>query len=130
MAVGGAGEQPTLLVFVPYAFTRTCTSELGELQAGLAELGDAGVRVVAASCDPAPVLRAWAEQEGLTFPVLSDFWPHGAAARAYGVLDEASGVARRGSFLLDGDGVVRWSLVHPGGVARPFAAYREAVAGL
>jgi alkyl hydroperoxide reductase subunit AhpC len=62
--------------------------------------------------------------------VLSDFWPHGAAARAYGVLDEASGVARRGSFLLGGDGAVRWSLVHPGGVARPFAAYREAVAGL
>lgn len=130
VAVGGPGERPVLLVFVPYAFTRTCTSELGALQTGLGELADAGVGVLGISCDPAPALRAWAGQEGLTLPLLSDFWPHGAAARAYGVLDEDAGVARRGSFLLDAGGTVRWSLVHPGGQARPFAAYREAVAAL
>jgi peroxiredoxin len=128
VVVGGPGDGPTLLVFVPFAFSRTCTAELTELQAGLPELG--GVRVLAVSCDPAPALRAWADQDGYAFGLLSDFWPHGAAARAYGVFDEVDGYARRGSFLLDAAGTVRWSLVHPAGRARPFAAYRDAVAAL
>ncbi|WP_454051727.1 redoxin domain-containing protein [Cellulomonas sp. Marseille-Q8402] len=128
VTIGGPADRPTLLVFVPFAFSRTCTAELTELQAGLGELG--GVRVLAASCDPGPALRAWAEQDGYTFPLLSDFWPHGAAARAFGVLDEVDGYARRGSFLLDAAGRVRWSLVHPAGRARPFGAYRDAVAAL
>lgn len=128
VTVGGPADRPTLLVFVPFAFSRTCTAELTELQAGLDDL--AGVRVLAASCDPAPALRAWADQDGYTFPLLSDFWPHGAAARAYGVLDEVDGYARRGSFLVDAGGTVRWSLLHPAGRARPFAAYRDAVARL
>lgn len=125
VTVGGPGAGPTLLVFVPFAFSRTCTAELTELQAGLPGL--AGVRVLAASCDPAPALRAWAHQDGYTFGLLSDFWPHGAAARAFGVFDDVDGYARRGSFLLGTDGTVRWSLVHPAGAARPFAAYRDAL---
>jgi peroxiredoxin len=119
-----------LLVFVPFAFSRVCTAELTELQAHLPELADAGVAVRAVSCDPAPALRAWAEQDGYTFPLLSDFWPHGAAARAYGAFDEVDGYARRGSFLLDDAGVLRWSTLSAAGVARPFAAYRDAVAAL
>jgi peroxiredoxin len=130
VTVGGASAAPVLLVFVPFAFSRVCTAELTELQAHLPELADAGVAVRAVSCDPAPALRAWAEQDGYTFPLLSDFWPHGAAARAYGVFDEVDGYARRGSFLLDAAGVLRWSVESAAGVARPFAAYRGAVAGL
>lgn len=130
VTVGAPGVPPTLVVFVPFAFSRTCTAELGELQAGLPELDAAGVRLLAVSCDPMFALRAWAEQDGYTFGLLSDFWPHGTAARAFGVFDEDQGFARRGSFLLDAAGVVRWSLVHPGGQARPVAAYREAVVGL
>jgi peroxiredoxin len=130
VTVGGPAAGPTLLVFVPFAFSRTCTAELGELQAGLPELDASGVRVLAVSCDPMFALRAWAEQDGYTFGLLSDFWPHGGAARAYGVFDDAQGFARRGSFLLDAAGIVRWSLVHRGGQARPFGAYREAVAAL
>ncbi len=126
----GPGERGTLLVFVPFAFSRVCTSELGELQAGLPELETAGVRVLAASCDPVSALRAWSEQDGYGFALLSDFWPHGAAARAFGVFDETHGFARRGSFLVDAAGIVRWSLLHPGGKPRPFAAYRAAVADL
>lgn len=116
------------MVFVPFAFSGICTTELGELQAGLPELTDAGVRVLAVSCDPMSALRAWAARDGYTFALLSDFWPHGAAARAYGVFDDAQGFALRGSFLLDADGVLRWTLLHPAGRARPLAAYREAVA--
>jgi len=128
--LGGPADGATLVVFVPFAFSRVCTAELGELQTHLPELAAAGVRVRAVSCDPQPALRAWAAQDGYGFPLLSDFWPHGAAARAYGVLDEVDGYARRGSFLLDAGGVVRWSLVHDAGRARPFAAYRAAVAAL
>jgi peroxiredoxin len=126
VTVGGPGDAPTLLVFVPFAFSRTCTAELTELEAGRSRLG--AVRVLAVSCDPAPALRAWAAQDGYGFGLLSDFWPHGAAARAFGVFDDVDGYARRGSFLLDAAGTVRWSLVHPAGRARPFAAYRDAVA--
>jgi mycoredoxin-dependent peroxiredoxin len=123
-----AGVRGVLLVFVPFAFSGTCTQEVGALQAGLPELTDAGVRPVLISCDPVFALRAWGEQEGVTLDLLSDFWPHGAVARAYGVLDEEAGYARRGSVLVGADRVVRWTLLHGGGQARPFAAYREAAA--
>ncbi len=121
---------PVLLVFVPFAFSRTCTGELGEMHDGLGELEVAGVRPVAVSCDPMTALRAWGEQEGYSFDLASDFWPHGAAARAYGVFDTERGHAQRGSFLIDASGVLRWALVHTDGRARPWSAYRAAIAGL
>lgn len=121
---------PAVLVFVPFAFSGTCTGELCELRDNLAEFAAAGVRLLGVSCDPMFSLRAWAEHEGYAFDLLSDFWPHGAASRAYGVFDEASGHALRGSFLVDAEGVLRWSVVNPRGQARPLAAYREALAAL
>jgi peroxiredoxin len=124
------GEAAVLLVFYPFAFSGTCTGELAALRDGIGPLRAAGVQVVGVSCDPRHALRAWAEQEGVDFPLLSDFWPHGAAARAYGVLDEHLGFALRGSFLLDRQGVLRWSVVNGPGEARPFEAYLAAVAAL
>lgn len=121
---------PVALVFVPFAFSGTCTAELCELRDNIAAFDDAGVRLLAVSCDPVFTLRAWAEREGFTFDLLSDFWPHGAAAQAYGVFDATTGHALRGSFLLDAAGVVRWGVVHPRGRARPLGAYREALAAL
>lgn len=115
---------------MPFAFSRTCTGELGELRDRLGELTAAGVRPVAVSCDPMTALRAWADQEDYTFDLASDFWPHGAAARAYGVFDADHGYAQRGSFLVDAAGVLRWSLVHTDGSARPWSAYTAAVAAL
>jgi len=121
---------PVAVVFFPFAFSGICTGELCELRDNIAAFDEAGVRLLAVSCDPMFTLRAWSEQEGYTFDLLSDFWPHGAAARAFGVFDEATGHALRGSFLLDADGVVRWSVVNPRGQARPLSAYREALAAL
>jgi mycoredoxin-dependent peroxiredoxin len=121
---------PVAVVFYPFAFSRTCTAELCELRDNIEDFEAAGVRLLAVSCDPVPALRAWAEQEGFGFDLLSDFWPHGAAARAFGVFDASSGMALRGSFLVDGDGIVRWSLVNPRGVARDLGAYRAALAAL
>lgn len=121
---------PVMVVFFPFAFSGICTSEARDLRDRLPELDDRGARLLAISTDAMFAQRAWAESEGLSFDLLSDFWPHGAAARAYGVLDEASGHALRGSFLVDADGVVRWAVVNPRGQARDLEGYRAALATL
>ncbi|AEE46388.1 peroxiredoxin [Cellulomonas fimi] len=121
---------PVVVVFVPFAFSGTCRGELCEIRDNIAAFDDAGVRVLVVSCDSVFTLRAWREQEGYGFDLLSDFWPHGDVARAYGVFDETHGRPLRGSFLLDAEGVVRWSVVNPAGQARDLAAYRAAIADL
>ena len=83
--------------------------------------------MVAISCDAMFTLRAYADAEGLPFDLLTDHWPHGEIARAYGVFDEEAGCALRGSFLLDADGLVRWSVVNGIGEARDIAAHLAAV---
>ena len=96
MTLSGLRGGPTVLVFVPFAFSGTCTGELCELRDNIAEFEQAGVHVAVISCDPMHSLRAWAAQEGFGFDLLSDFWPHGEVARAYGVFDEAKGHAGPG----------------------------------
>lgn len=128
--LAGMRGMPVALVFFPFAFSGLCTGELCELRDNLEDFEAAGVRLLGVSCDPMFTLRAWGEQEGFGFDLLSDFWPHGAAARSFGVFDEAQGIAVRGSFLIDADGVVRWSLVNPRGQARDLGAYRAALAAL
>ena len=119
---------PVVLVFYPWAFSGICTGELRTLQDGLAGFAAAGARVLAVSCDPVFALRAFAEQEGLAFDLLSDHWPHGALARSYGVFDEELGVARRGSFVLDAEGTVVWRVLNGIGEPRDLAAHLQAVA--
>lgn len=123
-------RRPTLLVFYPFAFSRVCGGELRELQSALPEFTEHNTDLLAISCDPMYALRVYAEQEDFAFPLLSDFWPHGAVARAYGVFDEVRGCARRGSFLIDQDGIVRWSVVNPISEARPLADYLSALTQL
>jgi mycoredoxin-dependent peroxiredoxin len=125
-----AGRQSVALVFYPFAFSRVCTGELCELRDNPEVFADRNVQVIGLSCDPMHSLRAWAEAEKYDFPLLSDFWPHGESARAYGVFDERTGSSRRGTFLVDTAGVLRWTLVCAAGQARPLSAYREAVAAL
>ena len=72
-------------------------------------------------------LRVFGEQEGLEYPLLSDFWPHGEASRAYGVFDEDKGCAVRGTFVIDRDGIVRWSVVNALPDARDLNEYTEAL---
>jgi mycoredoxin-dependent peroxiredoxin len=119
---------PVMLVFFPFVFSGTCTSELRELRDNLREFADRGVRLLAISTDAMFAQRAWAESEGFGFDLLSDFWPHGDTARAYGVLDEADGHALRGSFLVDAVGVLRWRKVNPRGQARDLHGHIEALA--
>ncbi len=124
------GQRAVLVVFYPFAWSGICTGELCEIRDDLAAYESDAVQVLAVSCDPMNTLRAWAEDQKYTFPLLSDFWPHGEAARAYGVLNEKTGGAGRGSFLVDTAGVLRWSVVSHPGQPRDTHAYREAVAAL
>ena len=63
-----------------------------------------------------PSLKGWAEYlGGIPFPLLSDYWPHGAVGKAYGVFNEERGMDKRAAFIVDGQGVVRWSKVYEPG---------------
>ncbi|MGW3723580.1 peroxiredoxin [Streptomyces sp. NPDC000851] len=104
------GEKNVVLLFYPFAFTGVCTGELCEVRDNLPEFEDRDTQVLAVSNDSIHTLRVFAEQEGLEYPLLSDFWPHGATSRAYGVFDEDKGCAVRGTFVIDKDGVVRWTV--------------------
>jgi peroxiredoxin len=130
VTLSGLRGTPVVLVFFPFAFSGTCTGELCELRDNLGAFDSAGVTLLGVSCDPAYSLKAFARQEGYQFELVSDFWPHGAVSRTYGVFDEAAGIAIRGSFLVDAAGVLRWAVVNPRSQARPLSAYREALAAL
>lgn len=122
--------ETVLVVFYPFAFSGTCTAELCELRDNIEDFETAGVRLLAVSTDPVFTLKAWQEKEGFGFDLLSDFWPHGDVARAYGVFDDVTGHPLRGSFLVDPDGIVRWSVVNPRGQRRDLEGYRQALAGV
>lgn len=124
------GQRNVVLVFYPAAFTPTCTGELTELRAERGRLADDDVAVLGISCDPLPALRVFAERQGIEFPLLADFWPHGEVARSYGVFLEGKGIATRGTFVIDKSGVLRWSVVNSPGQARHTADYEKALASL
>jgi mycoredoxin-dependent peroxiredoxin len=104
------GEKVVVVMFYPYAFSGVCTGELHAVRDNLSTFESGEVQLVAVSCDPMFTLRAFADHDGLSFPLLSDFWPHGEVARAYGVFDEDRGCARRSSFIVDKVGTLRWSV--------------------
>jgi mycoredoxin-dependent peroxiredoxin len=124
------GRRNVVLVFYPYAFSGVCTNELAELRDHLPVFTAAGAEVLAISCDPMFSLRAFSDTQRLGFSLLSDFWPHGAIASAYGVFDADRGCAVRGTFVIDRTGVLRWSVVNPMGDARDLDDYKKALAGL
>ena len=100
-----------LLVFHPFAFTPVCEEEARDLQENLQSFRDAGTEIVFVSCDTSAARQAWRRELGAEYTFASDFWPHGAAAKAYGVFNEETGAPHRGTFLIDRDGTVIWSLV-------------------
>jgi mycoredoxin-dependent peroxiredoxin len=68
------------------------------------------------NADPVPALKAWAEQlGGLPFPLLSDFWPHGAVGQAYGIFNDQRGMDARAAFVVGPDGTIRYSQVYAPG---------------
>ncbi|MFC8366561.1 MULTISPECIES: peroxiredoxin [unclassified Streptomyces] len=121
------GRKNVVVLFYPFAFTGVCTGELCEVRDRLPQFSDRDTQVLAVSNDSIHTLRVFAEQEGLEYPLLSDFWPHGDVSRAYGVFDEDKGCAVRGTFIIDKEGVVRWTVVNALPDARDLNEYVKAL---
>jgi peroxiredoxin len=124
------GSTSVMVVFYPFAFSGICTGELCEIRDAMPQLDNDDVVLLAVSCDPMAALRAFADQERLTYRLLSDFWPHGAVAQAYGVFNDAVGSAIRATYVIDRDGTVTWKVENGMGDARSLEDYRVALAAL
>ena len=124
------GVKDVAVVFFPFAFTGTCTGELCALRDDISVFQNDKVQLLAISCDAMFTQKVFAEREGYQFPLLSDFWPHGDVARKYGVFNEDRGLALRGTFIIDKEGVLRWSVVNSPAEARSIADYKSALASL
>ncbi|MDT5068211.1 MAG: mycoredoxin-dependent peroxiredoxin [Mycobacterium sp.] len=119
-----------LLVFFPLAFTGICQGELDEIKDNPSRYVNDDTETLAISVGPPPTHKVWATQSGFTFPLLSDFWPHGAVAKAYGVFNDDTGFANRGTFVVDRTGMIRFAEMKGPGEARNQALWVDALAAL
>jgi peroxiredoxin len=124
------GSKNVVLVFYPWAFTSVCTGELCSIRDRIASFDNDDTVTLAVSCDSKFSLRVFADTEGYQFNLLSDHWPHGATARAYGIFNEDKGAARRGTFIIDREGIVRWIVVNEIPDARDDTVYEKVLAEL
>jgi peroxiredoxin len=124
------GTKNVILVFYPLAFSGVCTSELCALRDDFPEITRDDVELLTVSVDSTYSLRRWSDTENFGFSLLSDFWPHGGVANLYGVFDTDKGLARRGTFVIDKSGVVRWKVINPIPEARDIGEYQKALAEL
>jgi peroxiredoxin len=104
------GSKAVAIFFYPFAFSGVCAGEMAGIRDHLADFLTFDTEVLAVSCDPVYSVRAFADADGLNFPLLSDFWPHGSVSRSYDVFDEARGCPHRSSYVVDKAGLVRWSV--------------------
>jgi peroxiredoxin len=124
------GRKNLVIVFYPFAFSRVCTGELCELRDNIADFSDDQTALVAVSCDHMFSLRAFAEHDAISFPLLSDYWPHGAVSTAFGIFNEKVGCSGRATFVVDRDGVLRWQVENEIPNARDIDDYRKILADL
>ncbi len=124
------GEQAVLIVFYPLAFTGICTGELCVVRDDMSAFENDDVLTVSISVDSVYSHKVFADREGYEFPLLADFWPHGAVAQAYGVFNDVAGIANRGTFLVDKDGIVRFAEMNNPGEGRDADAWRAAIKSL
>ncbi len=119
-----------VLIFFPFAFTGICTGELCEMRDRSLEFATDDAVVLGISCDSRQTLQAFAQAENLSMPLLSDFWPHGETATRYGVFLDSLGAANRGTFIIDAQGILRWSVVTELGKPRDPQEYLAALQNL
>lgn len=128
---GYRGTSPVVLVFYPFTFSGVCQGELCELRDNPGDYTRDGAQVIALSCDSRFAQAQWAEAEGFDFPVLSDFWPHGAVAKAYEAFNEDLGCANRVTYIIDAEGKIVSSFATGDlGTTRDKTEYAEALAKL
>jgi len=123
--------EPSLVVFIPFPFTGICEGEICDLRDNMSQLNSMDANVVVITCHARPTNGAWAEANNYEFPILSDFWPHGEVAQAFGCFNDALGVAMRATYVLDKEGIVR-EIIESGGLgeARTISSYRDSLAAL
>jgi peroxiredoxin len=103
-----------VLGFHPFAWTSVCGQQMQDLEAGGERLEKANAVAFGLSIDTTFSKKAWAESLGIEKTrLLSDFWPHGEVADAYGLFDDAVGRTERAVVIVDEKGVVRWMKVYP-----------------
>jgi peroxiredoxin (alkyl hydroperoxide reductase subunit C) len=124
------GAKAVLVIFYPLAFTGICTGELCAVRDDLDTFQNDDVQVLCISVDSAYAHKIFSEREGYEFPLLADFWPHGAVAQAYGVFNDTAGFANRGTFLVDRDGIVRFAEMNAPGDGRDPQGWRDAIKSL
>ncbi len=124
------GKKNVVLVFFPMAFTGICTGELCEIRDNRPAFVTDDVQVLGISCDTSATQKVFAEQENLDYPLLSDFWPHGEVSKMYGSFFPDRGFSLRGTFIIDKQGILRWSVVNSPGDARNTDEYKKALAEL
>jgi len=130
VSLGAMRDKNVLLVFFPLAFTGICQGELNEIRDHLPRFQNEDTATLAVSVGPPPTHKIWATQSGFTFPVLSDFWPHGAVSQAYGVFNEQAGYPNRGTFVVDRSGIIRFAECKQPGEARDQSVWTDALAAV
>jgi len=108
--------RPVILAFYPADWSPVCGDQMALYNEILPMFHRAGAQLVGISVDGVWCHAAFAEQRKLHFPLLADFEPKGAVARSYGVYREADGICDRALFVIDANGVIRWSYVSPLGI--------------
>jgi mycoredoxin-dependent peroxiredoxin len=126
-ALSSLRGKKVVLMFFPFAFTGVCTSELCAIRDNENDFIDADTVVVSVSCDSRYTLQNFVDAENFNHIFLSDFWPHGEVSKTYGVFNDERGMAIRGTFILDREGVVRWSVENQPPTARSTAEYKVAL---
>lgn len=118
----------SVIVFIPFAFTRTCEGELCQIRDEYALFNESNTTVVAITCNTLHANRVWSNQQGFQFDILSDFWPHGSVSRKYDTFNEGYGYAERSTYFLDEEGIIT-AVTHSDqlGEARDFEDYRAAL---
>lgn len=127
---GYQGARDVLLVFFPLAFTGVCEGELGEIRDNLPRYENDDTATLTVSVGPPPTHKIWSVENGFTFPVLSDFWPHGAVAQSYGVFNSDGGYPNRGTFVIDRVGIIRFAEMMEPGQARDQSVWVKALGAL
>lgn len=101
-----------VLAFYPAAWTPVCTGQIPSYEVLRDTFTSLNVQVMGISTDHVPCLKAWAESlGGINYPLLSDFWPHGAVSEKYGVMKN-DGHSERALFIIDKDGIIRYIDIH------------------
>ena len=105
------GQKNVVLAFFPFAFSGTCSAQMPSYQAELERFNGYDTQVLGISMDALYSLKHWAGELGLTYPLLSDFYPQGKVADLYGVR-HAAGMAERALIVVDKQGKIAWIHVH------------------